>query len=273
MPLIDDKPRDPFFCCPANIRTPQQASLQGPELVTMAYQVLTGGSCYTPAEEQKLLDRINQKSTAKANRISGQWLYYIHSTAADVLDTVGEQLLQATGPAPTRQGRDATSVKIYVTPRNISPWSSKATSIAQVCGLRGQVHRIERGRAIVVEFDEPYDASQGLPFRDVIYDRMTENLSPEPPAIEDMFAEGARRPLEVVDIFADEGAPLAILQDYNREMGLGLDQPSMEYLVAEFKNLGRSPNDIELFMWAQVNSEHVRPTQKPTPHATNLQEY
>ncbi|KAL8971555.1 MAG: hypothetical protein Q9197_003211 [Variospora fuerteventurae] len=32
----------------------------------------------------------------------------------------------------------------------------------------------------------------------------------------------------------------------------------MEYLVAEYTNLGRPPTDIELFMWAQVNSEHCR---------------
>jgi phosphoribosylformylglycinamidine synthase len=42
----------------------------------------------------------------------------------------------------------------YITPRNISPWSSKATSIAWVCGLKTQVQRIERGRAILVRFAE-----------------------------------------------------------------------------------------------------------------------
>ncbi len=91
---------------------------------------------------------------------------------------------------------------------------------------------------------------------------MTENLSLELPAPEDMFARGARKALEVVDIFA-HGSPLTVLQEYNRQMGLGLDQPSMEYLVAEYLNLGRSPSDIELFMWAQVNSEHVGIQARP----------
>ena len=35
----------------------------------------------------------------------------------------------------------------------------------------------------------------------------------------------------------------------------------MEYLVQAYKNLGRSPHDIELFMFSQVNSEHCRHKQ------------
>ncbi len=64
----------------------------------MPYQVLVGSPCYTPAEEQKLLDRINYKSSAKASRIRGQWLYYVHHSASaghDVLDRVRDQLLRA----------------------------------------------------------------------------------------------------------------------------------------------------------------------------------
>ncbi|KAL8761236.1 MAG: hypothetical protein Q9184_002616, partial [Pyrenodesmia sp. 2 TL-2023] len=75
-----------------------------------------------------------------------------------------------------------------------------------------------------------------------------------------MFNDGIRKPLEVVDIFNNkEGfGPLATLKAYNQQMGLGLDQTNMEYLVAEYKNFDRPPTDVELFMWAQVNSEHCR---------------
>ncbi|KAG7117238.1 Phosphoribosylformylglycinamidine synthase like protein [Verticillium longisporum] len=41
-----------------------------------------------------------------------------------------------------------TTKTYYVTPRNISPWSSKGTSITHVCGLKDQIERIERGQAI-----------------------------------------------------------------------------------------------------------------------------
>ncbi len=93
----------------------------------------------------------------------------------------------------------------------------------------------------MIEFDEKYSGEQDLSFRDEIYDRMTENFSLEPPNLDAMFAEGRRKPLEVVDIFTDTRGPLVALQGFNRHMGLGLDEPSLEYLVAEYKNLGRSP--------------------------------
>lgn len=210
----------------------------------MPYERLVCGPCYTAYDEEKLLNRINEKSHAKVCRIRGQWLYYVHSSKQGVLPKVKQLLLQAAEVSeglPLYQGDSGNSVEIHITPRNISPWSSKATSIAYVCGLGDQVHRIERARSIVIEFVGKYSGEQDLSFRDEIYDRMTENFSLEPPNLDTMFAEGRRKPLEVVDIFADARGPLVALQDFNRQMGLGLDEPSMEYLVAEYKNLGRSP--------------------------------
>lgn len=207
----------------------------------MAYKILAGGSCYTVAEEQKLLGHINEKSHAKVCQIRGQWLYYVHSTSDGPLDKVKELLQASDQPRSPPLNQGGNFVEIHITPRNVSPWSSKATSIAHVCGLRDKIHRIERGRSIVIEFEGPYNGEQVLSFRDVIYDRMTENFSLESPSLGTMFAEGARKPLEVVDIFAAEQGPLSALQEYNRQTGLGLDQTSMEYLVAEYKNLGRSP--------------------------------
>ena len=66
---------------------------------------------------------------------------------------------------------------LYIVPRKgtISPWSSKATSIAAVCGLVHTVSRIERGVLVSVVFDAEYKMSQGpYPFSDIIHDRMTE---------------------------------------------------------------------------------------------------
>ncbi|KAL8717014.1 MAG: hypothetical protein Q9225_005702 [Loekoesia sp. 1 TL-2023] len=219
---------------------------------------IIGGSCFTTTEKQKLVSRINQGSHAKIVDICGHWLYYVHSSSEGSLDKVRDLLQapdQSRGP-PSNQRRP--SVEIFIAPRNISPWSSQATSIAHVCGLENNVHRIERARSIVIEFEEPYNGEQDLSFRDALYDRMTENFSLEAPSLEMMFCQGPRKPLEVVDIFLDQRGPLAALQDYNKRMGLGLDQINMQYLVVEYQNLGRSPNDIELFMWAQVNSEHCR---------------
>jgi phosphoribosylformylglycinamidine synthase len=148
----------------------------------------------------------------------------------------------------------------YVNPRNISPWSSKATSIAHVCGLKDRVHRIERGRAILVSFAESLDGSDSA-LKDVIYDRMTENIDTAEPVPEHMFATGSPFPLEVVDLWAKGATPLEALKGYNSKRGLALDQREMEYLVQAYTQLGRPPYDVELFMFAQVNSEHCRHKQ------------
>lgn len=45
----------------------------------------------------------------------------------------------------------------------------------------------------------------------------------------------------------------------NKELGLALDQGEIDYLINAFTDIiGRNPTDVELFMFAQVNSEHCR---------------
>lgn len=193
----------------------------------MAYETLTGESCFTASEAAKLIGLINKKSPAKVSQLRGQWLYYVH--LENGLDKV-KQLLHVTGQ-PRSSASDGKSVDIYITPLNISPWSSKATSIAHVCGLKDQVHRMERGRVVTIEFEDSYDGEQELAaLRDVIHDRMTENFALEPPALHDMFGEKERLPLIIVDIFADGKDPLSELQKYNKAEGLGLDQPVLPCL-------------------------------------------
>ncbi|KAI0155935.1 CobB/CobQ-like glutamine amidotransferase domain-containing protein [Pestalotiopsis sp. NC0098] len=227
----------------------------------MSHEVLTGLSCFTTAEAQKLLARINDLSQVKVNDISGHWLYFVDFKSVDKSgrDQV-EQLLDLDYTNEAAAAQDANnSLNIYITPRNtVSPWSSKATAIAHVCGLKDTVNRLERGKRITIQFDAPFSGEQALTFRDVIYDRMTESLTFDPPSTAEMFSAGSQSPLVVVDIFAGAQEPLTILQEYNKKKGLGLDQAEMEYLVGVFQKLGRPPHDVELFMFAQVNSEHCR---------------
>lgn len=207
------------------------------------HHVLVGESCYTASELQKLVQRINDQSTVKVAKLTGSWQYYVDLEKEDptVLSNIKKILeaIEQPANAPSTE-TDAKTTDIYVYPRNVSPWSSKATSIALVCGLK-TVNRIERGRVIRIEFDQAYKGEQDLVFRDIIHDRMTEFFGPSPPALDTMFAHGTRNPLVVVDIFSDERGPLAALQDHNKQAGLGLDQPNMEYLVKQYTALGRSP--------------------------------
>lgn len=111
-----------------------------------------------------------------------------------------------------------------------------------------------------MSFSEPLDGSDGA-LKDVIYDRMTENIGTTEPVPEEMFATESPFPLEVVDLWAKGTTPIDVLKVYNSKRGLALDHLEMEYLVQAYTQLGRPPYDIELFMFAQVNSEHCRHKQ------------
>lgn len=230
----------------------------------MAYLTLAGGSCFTDPEAQKLKEQINKIAPIKITSLRGSWVYYAHIEGDS---TAAEQKLAQLLPLPSDSGASTPhlthigfSRNWFVTPRYISPWSSKATSIAHVCGFEHQIRQIERGRVISIEFEQPYN-DKVVPFRDILYDRMTENLTVDAPDLSTMFAEGQPLPLEVVDIFAQGRDPAQVLNEYNKERGLALDQSEVEYLVEQFAKLGRPPHDIELFMFAQVNSEHCRHKQ------------
>ena len=53
-----------------------------------------------------------------------------------------------------------------------------------------------------------------------------------------------------------QGRPALV--EANRSLGLALADDEIDYLVQAFTTLGRDPNDIELMMFAQANSEHCR---------------
>ncbi|KAI1264857.1 CobB/CobQ-like glutamine amidotransferase domain-containing protein [Xylariaceae sp. FL1019] len=223
----------------------------------MPYEVLVGQPCYAAWQSQKLLYLINKTSQVKVKSITGSWIYYIHAKKALNLNDI-RLFLGLSSHSSQTSDATAGSTGVYITPRTISPWSSQATAIAQVCGLQ-DIIRVERGRLINVEFENPTDAEDLSTFIDVVYDRMTETYdTTEPHPESTVFAERARGALVVVDIFSDARGPIAALTEYSKENGLGLDDGEVQYLIDVFRGLGRPPNDIELFMFGQVNSEHCR---------------
>lgn len=133
---------------------------------------------------------------------------------------------------------------------SISPWSTKATEIARLCGFAG-VRRIER--AVL------YRIAAGVPLgraaRDELFDRMTQELVPADISLAPLFAPERARPLGTIPLLS-QGRPA--LQRANREMALALSEEEIAYLAEGFGQLGRDPTDAELMMFAQVNSEHCR---------------
>ncbi len=139
-------------------------------------------------------------------------------------------------------------------PGTISPWSSKASDIAQVCGLAA-VRRIERGieyrlraapllgtaaaAAARAGAARPHDGGGAARCR-----RRRRDCS----------SIAAARPLARVPLAAGRAA----LEEADRELGLALSADEMDYLLESFRRLGRDPTDVELMMFAQANSEHCR---------------
>lgn len=142
-----------------------------------------------------------------------------------------------------------------VTPRpgTISPWSSKATDIAHNCGL-AKVVRIERGIAYFIECGTMTD-TQWQQLYGFIHDRMMETIFLNYQDVNTLFAEQTPAPLKTIDVLVKGKDALV---KANIEMGLALADDEVDYLVDAFNRLQRNPTDVELYMFAQANSEHCR---------------
>jgi phosphoribosylformylglycinamidine synthase len=145
-------------------------------------------------------------------------------------------------------------VAATVVPRqgSISPWSSKASDIFQICGLT-QVVRVERGiRWFMDAAPETSVALDG--WFDPLFDRMTERLVAET-ELDSVFSELGPQPLSVVALHSEGTAALLAA---NRDLGLALSDDEIDYLAGAYRDLQRDPTDVELMMFAQANSEHCR---------------
>ncbi|HUP91576.1 MAG TPA: phosphoribosylformylglycinamidine synthase [Solimonas sp.] len=169
---------------------------------------------------------------------------------ADADDGQLDALRRLLGPLGAQLAGD--ELNLYVVPRlgTTSPWSSKATDIARVCGLDG-VRRIEHGRAY------RFSGVKELPAAALaeLHDPMTESVLPEASALQRVFQPQPRRPLRSVDLL---GGGAAALEAANRDWGLALSAEEIAYLAEYYGKVGKNPTDAELMMFAQVNSEHCR---------------
>ncbi len=184
--------------------------------------------------------------------VETRWLHLV-VTSKPPTDAETAQLAQMLAYGPLSQPVAlAATVAFWIAPRlgTVSPWSSKATDIARVCGLY-EVTRIER----VMEYrvsGEGDAARLGA----ALADRMTETvLVAEAELAKVVAPAGAPRPLGHVVLGAD-GA--ATLREASVRLGLALAEDEIGYLVARYRELARDPTDVELMMFAQANSEHCR---------------
>jgi phosphoribosylformylglycinamidine synthase len=237
--------------------------------------VLRGGAAFSEFRRHRLLQALQSVDDAVVD-VQSRHFHVVLSARPLTPDTRSRvaALLDDGRPAPDDPSDAAL---LWVVPRlgTVSPWSSKATDIARVCGLEA-VARIERGVAHAITLRRGLGGllggltggrlgSTGGPSPErlealaaLLHDRMTESVV-APPAdaagIAALFADLPGKPLRTVPI--GEGGREALARA-DLEMGLALSDDELDYLLAAFRDAGRDPTDVELMMFAQANSEHCR---------------
>ncbi len=236
--------------------------------------VLPGRAALSAAKRAAALTEARAVCPGAAS-IDARWVHIIDAsrelTQAE-LDQLGVMLSYgpSLSPPPAQKIKLETieTDSFYITPRigTISPWSSKATDIAHVCGLMA-IHRIERA----VEWNVAGQNVDGKIVGAALSDQMTESVILREADLAQLLAtHTSSRPL--TSIRATE----TTLRTASQELGLALADDEISYLVARYAELDRDPTDVELMMFAQANSEHCRHkifnaewfiSNKPQPHS------
>ncbi len=230
--------------CTASKHTPSEA------VPTML--ILRGAPALSAFRHSKLLEQLSQKVPA----VTGLYAEFAHFADTDGELTADQQqvLGRLLKYGPSVPVQEPAGRLFLVVPRlgTISPWASKASDIAHNCGLQS-IQRLERGIAYYVAGDlSDADAEQ---VSAQLHDRMTQRVLGQLEQAADMFSHAQPRPMTSVDILAGGRDALA---QANIDLGLALAEDEVDYLVTAFQGLKRNPNDIELMMFAQANSEHCR---------------
>ncbi|NHB86469.1 phosphoribosylformylglycinamidine synthase [Photorhabdus tasmaniensis] len=216
-------------------------------------EILRGSPALSVFRITKLLS-VCQEQQLPINDIYAEYVHFaeINATLSDV-DLAKLQRLLKYGPSLAEHEPQGTLLLVTPRPGTISPWSSKATDIAHNCGL-SQVVRLERGLAYYVQCDEMSEA-QWQTLSALLHDRMMEAVFTQLQQAEKLFSHQQPAPLKRIDILQ---TGRSALEKANIELGLALAPDEIDYLMEAFQKLERNPTDIELYMFAQANSEHCR---------------
>ncbi len=201
---------------------------------------------------QKLVDSL---APLGVTALSTHYLHLV-SLSADLDDAQSQVLDRLLQYGPKLEDVELDGRRCIVAPRvgTISPWSSKATDIAHICGLES-IERIERAVEYEIVFEREPDEATWQQVKARIHDRMIEQVFDSEEECETLFAHHEPRPMTTVDVL--EGGRER-LEAANRELGLALSDDEIDYLVESYQSLERNPTDVELMMFAQANSEHCR---------------
>ncbi|TNH04246.1 phosphoribosylformylglycinamidine synthase [Testudinibacter sp. TR-2022] len=217
-------------------------------------QIFRGSPALSDFRLNQLMARFRQADLP----ISDCYAEYLHfaDLSQALTPTETEQLEQLLDYGPTLAEHEPSGSCFIVIPRigTISSWSSKASDIAHNSGL-AKVKRIERGLAYYLQTTSPLTEQQTETLTALLHDRMLETVIEAPQDAQALFSHAAPKPFTTVDILQHGRTAL---EQANLNLGLALAEDEIDYLLEQFTQLKRNPVDIELYMFAQANSEHCR---------------
>src|SRR5579862_5346540 len=155
----------------------------------------------------KLLDRLSTREAA-VSAVSAQFVHFVdlRTPLGERERAVLEELLTY-GPRAAAAAPAAAAESVLVVPRigTISPWSSKASDIARVCGLEA-VSRIERGIAYGLHAARPLGRERLAQLAPLLHDRMTEDALLDAADAQRLFEQPPPRPLARVSLAGGRAA-------------------------------------------------------------------
>ena len=141
---------------------------------------------------------------------------------------------------------------LLVTPRLgvESSWGSKARDIFYASGLNS-LRSIEKVKIFI--FPDNFDTRtiKNPSFYNLFFDKMTESVFFN-------FADYNFSQSESREISYESEGIESYIRLCNEKLGLALSNEEISYLTVSYGDLNREPTDVELMMFAQVNSEHCR---------------
>jgi phosphoribosylformylglycinamidine synthase len=228
----------------------------------MTLRIVPGSVALTAFEAARAVERLRASHPEEARGVASVEAAYLY-----LLLLRGDLLLRG---GPEQRADDArlaellgvgaelsAGQRIWVGPRvgTQSPWSTKATDILHNAGF-DWIERIERARVVRIVSSDDMSAHDLRRMAGALHDRMTESVFfGSADELTALFAPRAPKALGHIDVLGMGAAAIAAA---DRELGLSLAADEIQYLVAEFTRLGRNPTDVELYMFAQANSEHCR---------------
>lgn len=218
--------------------------------------IFQGAAQALTAQERWRLSQV-LGDTAKLDELQSRELIFMSAKEADLTQRSAlYQLLCVEKPFDTQVLQQPGCFVVIPRLGTISPWSSKATEIVQQAGWP-QIQRVEHGRwfqcspALWASLDE----RTGFALQQCLFDSMTESQVLDNAQLLTLFDKHKPQPLTWIPLQA-EGREALLAS--NQSLGLALSDAEIDYLYDCYQHLERDPTDVELMMFAQVNSEHCR---------------